>query len=279
MSDFVMPWWVYDLMIYVYALSLLFYFSDFVESSRIKKRMATGLLYFVWFLQTVFFMMRLFEYRSLPILTMFETLFFYAWLLLTISLVMNRLLKMDMLVFGVNLLAFAVIFLTLFSNDSLSSVAERAMVRNELIAIHVTMSIASYIAFTIAAVLALFYLWLHRQLKHKKWTPLTKRVPSLAKVEKYMFVCVLWGLPLLVINVMLVSIWGWQQAAIVHWNDPKVWNTLLIVLAYVFFLYQKLAGRSSGTALARYNLLAMLFVVLNYAVSNFFSEFHNWVWQ
>jgi HemX protein len=277
--SFVLPAWMYDLIIYLYALSLLFYFSDFVETSRIKKRMATGLLYFVWFLQTVFFMARMFEYRSLTVMTMFESLFFYAWLLLTISLVINRFFRMDLIVFAVNLLAFAVLLMNLFSSDSLQALAETEIIRNELIVIHVTMAFASYIAFTLAALLAVFYLWLHRQLKRKKWSNLTKRLPHLTQIETYMFWCVVWGLPLFIINILLAVIWSWQQGGLIEWNDPKIYNTLLVALAYVFFLYQKMARRVSGVSLARYNLLAMLFVILNYVVSNFLSDFHNWVWH
>jgi HemX protein len=271
---------MYDVMIYVYALSLLFYFSDFVEPSRMKKRLATGLLYFVWFFQTIFFMARMMKHGSPAVFTMFETLFFYAWLLLTISLVINRFFKMDLVVFGVNVLAFIVSVINLFSSDTLTSPAEAAMMRDELIFIHASMALASYIAFTLAAVLALLYLWLHRQLKRKKWSSLTKRLPDLANIERSMFYCVIWGLPLLVINVVLVVIWNWLQVdIIIRWNDPKVWNTLLIAVAYVFYLYQRMTSRATGVRLARYNLLAMLFVVMNYVVSNFLSEFHNWVWE
>lgn len=274
-----MPAFMYDLMIYIYALSLLFYFADFIESGRFKKRMAAGLLYFVWFLQTVFFFDRMLELRSLPITTMFETLFFYSWLLLTISLVVNRFFKMDAVVFGVNVFAFVVLFFNMFGNESLATSAETEMVRNELIAAHVTMAIASYIMFTISAVMAVYYLWLHSRLKQKKWTNWTKQMPDLAKVETYMSRFVVWGLPLFVANVLLAFIWSWQQEQFQIWVDPKVWNTLLIALAYVFFLYQKLGRQATGTTLARYNLLAMLLVILNFVVSNFISDFHNWVWR
>jgi HemX protein len=277
--SFSVPSWMYDAMIFVYALSLLFSFSDVLQTGRIKKRVAMGLLYFVWFLQTLFLMGRMMEYRTLPMTTMFETLFFYAWLLVTLSIVLGRLLKMDLIVFGVNVLSFVVMLLTLFSDDYLKAPNEIAMVRAELIFIHVTMAIASYIFFTVSAILALSYLLLHRQLKRKKWTALTRRLPSLAAIEHYMFWTATCGLPLLVINVLLAVIWNAQQMNVIIWNDPKIWNTLLVALAYVFFMFQAWTKRAPGTTLAVYNLLAMLFVVLNYFVSNFTSEFHNWIWQ
>ncbi len=46
--------WLFDAMIYMYALSLLFYFSDFANANRSAKRMGTGLLLFVWVLQTAY---------------------------------------------------------------------------------------------------------------------------------------------------------------------------------------------------------------------------------
>ncbi|MDF2682924.1 MAG: cytochrome assembly protein, partial [Brevibacillus sp.] len=47
--------WIYDLTIFLYAASVLFYFNDFLQSNRKVNRLAFGLLAVVWALQTAFF--------------------------------------------------------------------------------------------------------------------------------------------------------------------------------------------------------------------------------
>ena len=56
--------WLFDAMIYMYALSLLFYFSDFANASRSAKRMGTGLLLFVWVLQTAYLAISLYGHLT-----------------------------------------------------------------------------------------------------------------------------------------------------------------------------------------------------------------------
>lgn len=46
--------WIYDLTIFLYAASVLFYFNDFLQSNRKVNRLAFGLLVVVWALQTAF---------------------------------------------------------------------------------------------------------------------------------------------------------------------------------------------------------------------------------
>ncbi len=277
--NFTLPVWIYDLTIIVYAVSLHFYFSDLIDSSNLKKRMAIGLLYVVWTMQTVFFVGQIMEHQNeFSFATMFMTLFFYAWMMLTLSIIIHRFVKMEVVVFVIHILTFIVCVINLFSAESIGTSMEAAIFRDELIFIHVVMAISSYIAFTVSAVLAICYLWFHRQLKRKQWSNLLRRLPDLTRIEKYMLVSVLWGLPLLVINVLLVIIWNFQQSDFIQWNDPKIWNTLIVALAYTYFIYRKFSRTATSIQLAWYNLIAMTFVLLNYLLSNWLSDFHNWVW-
>ncbi len=82
--------WFYDAILYIYALSLLFYFADFSNPNRSAKRMGTGLLLFVWVLQTIYLVYSLTSHLSLSAFSMFETLFIFGWLLVTVSLAMSR---------------------------------------------------------------------------------------------------------------------------------------------------------------------------------------------
>ncbi|MFG0215331.1 cytochrome C assembly protein, partial [Brevibacillus porteri] len=77
--------WIYDLTIFLYAASVLFYFNDFLQSNRKVNRLAFGLLVVVWALQTAFFVSQAVMKGYFPVITLFETLFFYSWVLVGLS--------------------------------------------------------------------------------------------------------------------------------------------------------------------------------------------------
>ncbi|OMF23060.1 hypothetical protein BK133_24780 [Paenibacillus sp. FSL H8-0548] len=81
---------LYDAILYIYALSLLFYFSDFINASRKAKRMGTGLLVFVWVLQTAYLLSRIIYHLQISAVTNFGYWLGFSWLLVTISLVISR---------------------------------------------------------------------------------------------------------------------------------------------------------------------------------------------
>ncbi|UUZ84386.1 cytochrome c biogenesis protein [Paenibacillus sp. P26] len=185
--------WLYDAILYIYALSLLFYFSDFVGPNRSAKRMGTGLLSFVWVLQTAYLAYSLLGNSGISAFSMLETLFILSWSLVTISLVINRFFRIELFVFLVNVFGFAMLALHVFSNPRMSPILSRWNINDELLFIHVSLAAASYAAFVVAAVFSGMYLFLHRKLKEKQWTQQMLRLPSLEKTDRYAFVSVVIG--------------------------------------------------------------------------------------
>ncbi|MDF2723694.1 MAG: cytochrome assembly protein [Paenibacillus sp.] len=271
--------WIYDLIMYIYALSLLFSFSDLATKNRSAKRMGTGLLAFVWLLQTLFILHRVVEYRYLPVLTMFEALFFYCWMLVTVSIMMNLFLRLDLLVFLLNVAGFLIVALNIFSDPSVTPISEQWEAKDELLFIHITLAIGSYAAFLIAALLSGMYMFIHRKLKGKQWSAVMTRFPSLDKIEGYTYRAVLVGVPLLIASTALgaakVLLEGeWRQLA-----DPKVLSSMLCVAAYAFYLLQRMSGKQPGYRLAVWNLSAFAVIVVNFSMFNVFSKFHHWIWM
>ena len=83
----------YELSIILYVLSILLYFIDFLQHNRKANQLAFWLLSIVWLFQTFFFLFRIIQTGRFPVLTMSEGLYFYAWLLITLSLVINRFMR------------------------------------------------------------------------------------------------------------------------------------------------------------------------------------------
>jgi HemX protein len=268
--------WLYDAIIYIYALSLLFYFSDFVGSNRSAKRMGTGLLSFVWVLQTIYLVLGLIYHDPTVAFSMFETLFLLTWLLVTVSLVVNRFFRIDLFVFTVNVLGFSVLALNFFSNPKVSPTLASWNINDELLFIHISLSIASYTAFVVAGVFSAMYLFLHRQLKEKNWSKLMQRLPSLDKTDHYSYVSVIIGAPLLLLGMSLGVVWIALEGDPSLFFDPKVINSWFVLLAYIFYLFQRLMLKTPGYKLALWNLAAFFIMALNVVFANFYSSFHQW---
>src|SRR5690625_3209879 len=97
---------LYVVTIVLYSLSVFGYFIDFLTNNRKANKIAFWLLSIVWVLQTFFFITRALQYTRLPVITPFEGLFFYAWLLVSLSLLINRFFRIDFFVFFTNVVGF-----------------------------------------------------------------------------------------------------------------------------------------------------------------------------
>ena len=97
-----------EVTIVLYAFTVLFYFIDFLQHNRKAGKAAFWLLSIVWILQTVYiFYLHAGYTDQFPVLNNAQGLYFYAWVLVTLSLVLTKLLKVDFLVFFTNLIGFS----------------------------------------------------------------------------------------------------------------------------------------------------------------------------
>lgn len=267
--------WMYDAIIYIYALSLLFYFSDFAGPNRSAKRMGAGLLTFVWGLQTLFFIYRMITHSYMPVITLFEVLFFFSWLLVTVSLVMSRFFRIDFIVFFINVIGFAIVTVNVFSNFSGANPEQHGQVSGELLVIHSALAILSYAIYTFAAIFSGMYLFLHNRLKNKKWSSLVSRFPSLERIDYYTYLSVIMGTPLLImalaLGIMRILLIGDLHLLL----DVKVWTSVIVLAAYAYYLVLRSLNQKSGEQLALWNLAAYGIIIVNFMI-NYFSGFHQW---
>jgi len=271
----VTKFWLYDIIIYIYALSLLFYFADAVSKNVGAKRMGEGLLVFVWVLQTLFFFVRMYEHRYIPVLTMFETMFFFSWLLVTASLVVNRFYSMQFVVFFVNVFGFTVLVLNLLTDPGMAPATPEFS--GGLLWLHIALAMFSYVAFAVSACLSGLYLFLQRRLKRKKWSDALRRLPSLATLEKHSANAAMIGAPTLLLSLCLGTVWLAVETDVLHMLlDVKVYATLLILLLYGWQLALKFRLRAPGRKIAWWNVASFTLLLINFTVTNNFSRLHPW---
>ncbi|MDG5786891.1 cytochrome c biogenesis protein CcsA [Evansella sp. AB-P1] len=260
----------------LYALSVLGYFIDFIQNNQRVNRIAFWLLSIVWILQIVFIVMRTIEYSRLPLMTIFEGMFLYSWILVTFSLIISRLYRVEFLILLVNFVGFAImtISLTNSTGDVPSSLADLIIL--ELLVIHVVFLLLSYGMFTLSFAFSFLYFFQHHMLKQKRWGKRMGRIGNLSRLAHLSYLFTLIGFPLMLLGVVLGVVWAWVKFEMVPWLDIKVLTSFFILILYGVYLFQWAVKKRRGYGLALLNIGAFLGLLINYFLSSSFSNFHIW---
>lgn len=267
---------LHELVLVLYAVCLVFYFIDFLNKDRIAHRNAFWLLVTVFVLQTSFLILHMIETKRFPILSFFEGIYFFSWLLITISILLHLFMKVTYAVFLLNVIGF--IFMTIhtfapFRIDQ--SVIGEALI-SELMFIHVTFAIMSYAAFAMSFVFAILYLLLYRLLKEKKWTQQFQRLPSLNQTMLGMKAAIYTGTPLLLVSLILGT--QWAYVALNEWSvfDFKIISSFFLLIVYSSIIYLQKMGKLIANDFAWSSIFSFLLVIVNFFLGTTLSEFHFW---
>ncbi|MCL6572351.1 MAG: cytochrome c biogenesis protein CcsA [Bacillus sp. (in: Bacteria)] len=267
---------LHELTVVLYAFSVLLYFFDFIHHNRKANRIAFWLLAVVWILQTVFLVFYMMKTGKFPVLTIFEGLYFYAWILITLSIVINHLLRVDFIVFFTNILGFTVMAIHTFAPMQNGSHIMAKQLVSELLLIHITMAILSYAAFTLSFVFSTLYLLQYDLLKKKKWGKRLVRLADLEKLEKLSYILAVIGVPMLLLSLILGLQWAFLKVPGMPWYDMKVIGSFLVLSAYSIYLYLRIGKNLSGRQLAIWNTASFLIVIINFFLFGKLSSFHLW---
>ncbi|MDG0055642.1 cytochrome c biogenesis protein CcsA [Paenibacillus sp. P2(2022)] len=266
---------IYDSMIYVFALSLLFVFSDGIRRNANAKRTGTGLLLVVVVLQLVFMGMRTWNEGHLPIFVTYDFLFLFSFILVLISLILSRYQRSEFAVLLLNIISFAVLVLNNIWMEPIDNPLGNWHTVHGLLLIHIALANLGFVAMTVAAVFSGLYLFLHRKLKVKKWNDTIKRLPSLEMMDRYTHMALLIGTPLLGVSIVVAVI---SIIAEERWRlllDTKVLMTAIALCVYIVFLVSKRLNQRSGLVMAKWSLVGYTLLILNFLL-NSWSVFHQW---
>lgn len=265
-----------ELTIIIYALCVLLYFIDFLNHNRKAKQAAFWLLSIVWLLQTIFLFARMFEMGRFPVLNVFEGLYFYTWVLVTLSVVLNKFLKAEFIIFFTNVIGFIMMALHTFAPAQYESAAVSSQLVSELLLIHITMAILSYGAFSLSFVFSILYLLQYNLLKKKKWGKRLLRLEDLSKLEHMSYVLNVIGVPMLLLSLILGSVWAYIKIDKFYWYDAKVIGSLLVMITYSFYLYTRLVRELKWKSVAYLNIASFLVLLINFFLFGSLSRFHFW---
>jgi HemX protein len=266
--------WIYEGILFIYALSLIGYFIDFVQQNRKAKVYAFWLLCMVWLFQTFFLIFTVVVEKRFPIATLTDSLFFYAWVLVTFSILMNRLFKTYFMVFFINLFGFFVMLMHI-SLAAKSQVEERwIQLVDEILIAHISLAIISYGFFTISFIFSIMYLVQYHFLKEKKAIKWIWRLGDLERLEHFTFRAITVGVPLLLIGIILGFAWAYTEEVEFYWFDLKTLGSILVLGIYIIYLFLRTVRRMSGKSLAVYNTSAFSLLIINFFLFTRLSNFH-----
>lgn len=269
--------WLTDAILYIYALSLLFFASDAASGRRNAGKAGTGLLVFVWVLQTVFLLLQLVHrYTSLPELSIRDFLFFVSWLLVSASFLVNRWIRAELLVLFVNVAGFAVLALNLLQRPQRRFALSSWEAAQKLLVVHIGLITLSFAVLTVCAIFGGMYMFLHARLKKKRWTPAMSRMPGLEQIDRYALRSGLIGVPLLFLSLSTGTTALLAEEHAASLADMKVILSFAAGLLYVVYLVRRTASRDDGIRAARWNLAGYALLVAAFC-ANSLSPFSRWM--
>lgn len=267
---------LHEIMVILQSVSLVFYFVDYLNKDRSAHRIAVFLLSIVSFLQTVFLVMYIIETKRFPILSLFEGIYFYAWLIITLSIILQLVFRLDLPAFFLNMIGFIFMTIHTFAPNQLEQTAVGEALQSELLVIHIIFAMLAYAAFSLSFVFSSLYLILYRVLKKKKWSKQFSRLPSLKQAETGMTLAILVGIPLLFVSLVLGLEWAYISISVFSIFDFKIVSSLVLLVIYIVVLLLRKQARFKGTNYAWIHIYAFLFVLINFLLISPLSQFHLW---
>ncbi|WP_077327256.1 cytochrome C assembly family protein [Virgibacillus siamensis] len=266
--------WIYEIILIIYGLSLVGYFIDFIQRNRRANRIAFWLLSMVWLFQTIFLLNNIFLENNFPVLTIYDGLFFYAWVLVTFSVVINRLFRVQFILFFTNLLGFFVFLLYVSTRAQTYLQDQGIQLVHEILITHITLAIISYGFFTLSFLFSMMYLIQYKFLKEKKGLNWMWRFGDLQRLDSFSFIAVTLGVPLLTIAITLGVVWAYVSNSEFYWFDMKTIGSLIVLAAYTLYLFLRLGKGQQGKSISLYNTAAFLILLVNFFLFNVLSNFH-----
>lgn len=260
----------------VYLASTIGYIISLLSKRVWVARVSTWILTFAVAIHAVSLVARTIETGHSPVLDVYDTLSFFAWVMAGVYLVLQLITKTRVLgafVSPVTFLIMVVASVRIGEHVSISPVLQ-----GSLVAVHVVLSVVGEAFFVLASFAGAMYLIQDGFLKARRVMTYSRLLPSLRDLDRISHVCLLWGFPALTLGIIAGSVWArtvWGH----HWQwDPRQIWTLLVWLSYAVLLHQRLAIGWKGHKAAIYSIMAFLIILISFLVfRSFFLSAHSFV--
>lgn len=265
---------VFEFMLIIYSISIIGYFIDFMKRNDRVNKVSFYLLCLVWFVQTIILYYVTIVKKIFPILTLHDGLFFYAWILILFSLLLNWFFRVHFIILFTNVISFLTLLLALMLNAMTSFDAQSVQFVHEILIIHIIFTIVSYGFFTLSFALSSMYLVQYYFLKRKKGFRWMWRFTDLHKLDELSFLFMIIGVPLLFIGIIFGVVWAYFAQAEFYWFDFKTIGSILVLMIYIVALLLRFFNGYRGRPTSVYNAIAFSALLINFFLFSSLSSFH-----
>ena len=248
---------------FLYLLGTLAYLAYILFLKEALSKIAATIVSIGFASHTLAILTRYVEAGHTPVTDLYESLSFFAWMIIGILLIVN--LKYKVKVLGSFLTPIALI-LVLFAFALPKGIFPLAPVLKSFWhPFHVIFAFLGNALFTLTFCCGVMYLIQEHQLKSKRLGAIAKRLPPLNLLDDLSYQSLKFGFPLLTLGIITGAVWA-EYAWGRYWNwDPKETWSLITWLLYAALLHQRLTvgwrGRKAAI-MAIVGFLAVLFTFL-----------------
>ncbi len=247
----------------LYLLGALAYLSYITFLKKGLSNLAVTVVSIGFASHTLALLTRYVEAGHTPVTNLYESLSFFAWMIIGVLLIAT--VKYKIKVLGAFLTPIALV-LMLFALALPKEIVPLAPVlRSFWHPFHVIFAFLGNAIFALAFCCGVMYLIQEHQLKSKRLGAITQRLPSLKVLDDLNYQTLTYGFPLLTMGIITGAIWA-EYAWGRYWNwDPKETWSLITWFLYAALLHQRLTvgwrGRKAAI-MAIIGFLALLFTFL-----------------
>jgi cytochrome c-type biogenesis protein CcsB len=256
----------FKLAAFLYLVGTLLYLAHIVTLKQALSRLATAAVSIGFVSHSLALLTRYAEAGHTPVTNLYESLSFFAWMIIGILLACN--LKFQIRVLGAFLTPIALILMFVGLALPKEIVPLAPALRSFWHPFHVFFAFMGNAIFALAFCCGVMYLIQERQLKSKKVGAITKRLPSLQVLDDMNYQALKFGFPLLTLGIITGSVWA-EYAWGRYWGwDPKETWSLITWFLYAALLHQRLTvgwrGRKAAImAIAGFGAALFTFLGVN----------------
>jgi cytochrome c-type biogenesis protein CcsB len=267
---------LFKLALAVYLVCTVIYGASLWGKRVLPAKIAAWLMFAALSVHTLSFAARWFAGGALTLVSLHDTLSFFAWAMAAAYLILQ--LKTKTRVLGAFVAPVIGLLMVVASVGLGGPVGATAMFKGTLVTIHILLAVTGEALFAVASCAGLMYLIQDHLLKKKRAGGLSRLFPSLRDLDRINHLCLFAGFPLLTIGVLAGSLWArmvWGS----HWQwDPKQVWTLLVWGFYAFLLHQRIAIGWRGRTAARWSLAGFAILLIVLIIGRpFFPTIHRFV--
>jgi len=189
-----------------YLASTLGYVTSILGKRVRIARASLWLMSAAFGFHSLFLLFRIFETGHIPILGYLEVLNLFAWIMAGIFIFFQF--RTRTVVLGA-FVSPVVLLMMIYASRGIGSVAAMpAVLKGNLVPVHVLLSVTGEALFALASCAGAMYLLQDHFLKRKKARRVSSILPSLGDLDRINHLCLLWGFPLLTLGVLMGGLLG-----------------------------------------------------------------------